>query len=43
MDETNLLKRVREERVPGHIKRGRQTIMGTGGERGYEKERLVHQ
>jgi len=23
MDETNLVKRVREERIPGHIKRGR--------------------
>jgi len=23
MDETNLVKRVREERVPGHINRGR--------------------
>jgi len=23
MDETNLVKRVREERVPGHVKRGR--------------------
>jgi len=29
MDETNLVKRVREERVPGHMKRGRpKKIMG---------------
>jgi len=28
MDETNLVKRVREERVPGHMKRGRQKKSG---------------
>jgi len=37
MDETNLVKRVRKERVLGRMKRGRpKKIMGWGGERGYE-------
>jgi len=42
--ETNLVKKVREERVPGHTKRGRpKKIMGWGGETRYGKERRVHQ
>jgi len=43
MDEINLVKRVREKRVPGHNERKAEEIMGWGDERGYEKERLVHQ
>jgi len=44
VDETNLVKRVREERVPGHMKRGRpkKSWDEVVKEDNYE-ERLVHQ
>jgi len=44
MDETNLVKRIREERVSGHMKRGRpKKSWDAVVVRGYEEKRLVHQ
>jgi len=44
MDKTKLIKRVWEERAPGHCEeRKAEKIMKYGVERGYEEERLVHQ
>jgi len=45
MDETNLVKRIREERVTGYKKKGRSKKSWNElvGDRGYEEERLVHQ
>jgi len=42
MDKTNLVKRERKSSRT-YEERKAEKIMGLGGERGYEKERLVHQ
>jgi len=43
MDETNLIIRVRKERVPGDMNRGRPKNLEWDDENRYEEERPVHQ